>query len=85
VPLLGVDPTGRAAFKVLVRGNLSEALGDEPEIVARVFAALGSPFRVRLLRALLEGPRTGQELQAGLASVRWGSSTTTSRSCWRPG
>lgn len=58
---------GAQPYRMLVRGNLSEAPEDEPEVVARVFAALGSPFRVRLLRALLEGPRTSQELQAELA------------------
>jgi ArsR family transcriptional regulator, arsenate/arsenite/antimonite-responsive transcriptional repressor len=64
---LGSIQLGAEPIKMILRGNLSEVLEDEPEIVARVFAALGSPFRVRLLRALLEGPRTSQELQTELA------------------
>ncbi|HEV8635716.1 MAG TPA: helix-turn-helix domain-containing protein [Chloroflexota bacterium] len=57
---------GERRFMIQHRGNLSEALETEPEVVARVFAALGSPFRVRLLCALLEGPRTSHELQTEL-------------------
>jgi ArsR family transcriptional regulator len=64
---LGSIQLGAEPIKMILRGNLSEVLEDEPEIVARVFAALGSPFRVRLLSALLEGPRTSQELQTELA------------------
>ncbi|MBO0730653.1 MAG: winged helix-turn-helix transcriptional regulator [Acidimicrobiaceae bacterium] len=48
------------------RVQLVEALAADPELVARVFAALGSSFRVLILRALLEGPRTSHELQTML-------------------
>lgn len=54
---------GKQRLKLMQRVSLSEALEAEPESVSRVFAALGSPFRILLLRALLEGPRTSQELQ----------------------
>jgi ArsR family transcriptional regulator, arsenate/arsenite/antimonite-responsive transcriptional repressor len=64
---LGSIQLGGQPLKLLLRGNLSEALEDEAEVVAHVFAALGSPFRVRLLRALLDGPRTSQQLQTELA------------------
>jgi DNA-binding transcriptional ArsR family regulator len=38
----------------------------DPEQVAKVFAGLSSAFRVRLLRALLRGARSSQELQCEL-------------------
>jgi DNA-binding HxlR family transcriptional regulator len=46
--------------------DLSAVADVEPTSVSRVFAALGSPFRILLLRALLDGPRTSQELQGEL-------------------
>jgi DNA-binding transcriptional ArsR family regulator len=49
------------------REHLEDALDADPQLVSRTFAALGSPFRVTILRALLEGPRTSQELQEVLA------------------
>jgi len=57
---------GQQRFRMQHQGTLSEALEADPELVARVFGALASPFRVRLLRALMDGPRTSQELQATL-------------------
>lgn len=51
--------------KVSLRDAI-EILETEPEQIARVYAALGAPFRLHVLRALLEGPRTSQELQATL-------------------
>lgn len=57
---------GKQRFRAQVRVGLSEVLAAEPEAVARVFAALGNPFRVRLIRALLDRPRTSQELQVEL-------------------
>jgi ArsR family transcriptional regulator, arsenate/arsenite/antimonite-responsive transcriptional repressor len=35
----------------------------EPEILAPVLAALGSPLRLVLVKALLQAPRTNQQLQ----------------------
>lgn len=58
--------SGQRRFKIQAREDLSKLLEVEPDSVARVFAALGSPFRILLLRALLQGPRTSQELQAEL-------------------
>jgi DNA-binding transcriptional ArsR family regulator len=57
---------GQRRFRVQQRVDLLDALEADPALVARMFAALGSPFRVRLLRLLLDGPRTSQELQTEL-------------------
>lgn len=46
------------------REDVARAMEVDPESLARVFAAFGSPFRIALLRSLLERPRTSQELQA---------------------
>lgn len=40
--------------------------------MARVLAALSHPFRLRLVRALLHGPRSRQHLQDGLGQVSTG-------------
>lgn len=45
------------------RMTLGEVLSAEPETVARVFAALASPARLAVLRALVGGPRTTQQLR----------------------
>jgi len=58
--------SGQQRFKIQAREDLSKLVEIEPDSVARAFAALGSPFRILLLRALLQGPRTSQELQAEL-------------------
>lgn len=57
---------GQRRFRTQQRVDLLDALEADPALVARMFAALGSPFRVRLLRLLLDGPRTSQELQSEL-------------------
>jgi DNA-binding transcriptional ArsR family regulator len=57
---------GDRRFSFRQRADLADVLEADPEAVARVFAALGSPFRVRLLRLLIEGPQTSQRLQDGL-------------------
>jgi len=57
---------GERTFNFKHRGSFAKALEAEPETVASVFAALGSPFRIRLLRLLLDGPQSSQELQARL-------------------
>ncbi|MBV9450297.1 MAG: helix-turn-helix transcriptional regulator [Streptosporangiaceae bacterium] len=48
------------------RARLSQVLEADPDQVAKVFAALGSPARITVLRALLDGPRTSQQLRAEL-------------------
>jgi DNA-binding HxlR family transcriptional regulator len=45
---------------------LSQVFSAEPEAVTRVFAALASPARIVLLRSLVDGPRTSQQLRAVL-------------------
>lgn len=63
--------TGRGQFgsvpiAIRQRAGLSDVLDTDPDAVARVFAALASPARITVLRALLDGPRTSQELRAEL-------------------
>jgi DNA-binding transcriptional ArsR family regulator len=57
---------GRNRMLIQQRGRLSDILDAEPEPVAKVFAGLASPARIILLRALLQGPRTSQQLRAEL-------------------
>jgi DNA-binding transcriptional ArsR family regulator len=64
--LTGILHTGERRVMLKQEEDLSAVAEVEPASVARVFAALGSPFRILLLRALLQGPRTSQELQAEL-------------------
>ncbi len=45
---------------------LLQLLGSEPEVLAQTFAALGSPLRLTLLRELLSGPKTSQQIQEAL-------------------
>jgi Helix-turn-helix domain len=45
---------------------LLQLLGSEPEIISQTFAALGSSLRLTLLRELLSGPKTSQQLQEAL-------------------
>lgn len=47
--------------------GLLQLLGDEPEMLSRTFAALGSPLRLKLLRELLQGPKTNLQLQEALS------------------
>jgi hypothetical protein len=63
--------SGRARFGgqmlfIQQQGRLADVMSANPERVARVFAALASPARIVLVRALLEGPRTSQELRQEL-------------------
>jgi DNA-binding HxlR family transcriptional regulator len=45
------------------QATLSQVFAAEPEAVTRVFAALASPARIVLLRSLVGGPRTSQQLR----------------------
>jgi hypothetical protein len=74
----GTDPderafeySGRGRFgkhKMMIarRAKLPDVLDVEPDQLAKAFAALASPARVVLVRALLDGPLTSQELRARL-------------------
>jgi ArsR family transcriptional regulator, arsenate/arsenite/antimonite-responsive transcriptional repressor len=73
----GVDVQGSMAYSGWVRAgkvrlrirfeeDLSSALEADPEILSRAFSAMGSPFRILIIRALLAGPRTSHELQEEL-------------------
>jgi DNA-binding transcriptional ArsR family regulator len=46
--------------------GLLQLLEDEPELLAHTFAALGSPLRLIILRELLQGPKTSQQIQEAL-------------------
>lgn len=48
------------------QGRLADVMNANPDRVAKVFAALASPARIILVRALLDGPRTSQELRQEL-------------------
>lgn len=57
---------GGSRFMIRQRVPLSAALDTDPDAAAKVFAALASPARLTVLRALLDGPRTSQQLRAEL-------------------
>ncbi|HEY3873766.1 MAG TPA: winged helix-turn-helix domain-containing protein [Actinocrinis sp.] len=62
----GQGTFGRHKMMIARRAKLPDVLDVEPDQLARVFAALASPARVVLVRALLDGPLTSQELRARL-------------------
>jgi hypothetical protein len=51
---------------VFRRAELDTVLGADPAVVARELAALASPVRLEIVRALLDGPRTSQQLREAL-------------------
>lgn len=57
---------GDGLFRAKHVFQMDQVFDADPEQVAQVFAGLGSAFRVRLVRALLRGPRSSQELQREL-------------------
>jgi DNA-binding transcriptional ArsR family regulator len=57
---------GPNRVRIRVRAGLSDVLQADAEPIAKIFAALASPARVTLLRALLNGPRTSQQLRGDL-------------------
>lgn len=59
----GLLQVGSRRATVRSREDIAEAFEVDAEALARVFAALASPVRIQLLRRVLEGPRTSQELQ----------------------
>lgn len=65
-----VDFAGKP-LKMHSHQPVAAAFSGEPEGVARIFGALGSPHRVLMLRALCDGPKTGQQLEdaAGISST----------------
>jgi ArsR family transcriptional regulator, arsenate/arsenite/antimonite-responsive transcriptional repressor len=50
---------------------LLQLLSGEPELLSQIFAALGNPFRLTVLRELLSGPKTSQQIQeaVGISSA----------------
>lgn len=59
----GLLQVGSHRSTVRSREDIAEAFEVDADALARVFAALASPVRIQLLRRVLEGPRTSQELQ----------------------
>ena len=63
--------SGGTQLKVRSRRPAAAAFSADAETAARIFAALGSPHRLQLLRVLCDGPKTGQQLEdsAGISST----------------
>lgn len=62
----GQGEIGGNRLMVRQRARMSDVLETDPDVAARVFAALASPARITVLRSLLQGPRTSQQLRAEL-------------------
>lgn len=62
----GEGQFGSHPLRVVRGADLQTVLGADPGLVAREFAALASPVRITLLRALLNGPLTSQQLHEEL-------------------
>ena len=63
----GAGKFGPRSVMIRQRAPLSQVMAAEPEAITPVFAALASPVRIILLRALIGGPRTSQQLREVLA------------------
>lgn len=59
----GSGQFGPFRIRIARREQLATLLAAEPELITPVFAALSSPVRIALLRSLIDGPRTSQQLQ----------------------
>lgn len=62
----GQGQIGGERIGIRQRARMSDVLAADPDVAAKVFAALASPARITVLRALLDGPRTSQQLRAEL-------------------
>ncbi|OLE23221.1 MAG: hypothetical protein AUG49_16750 [Catenulispora sp. 13_1_20CM_3_70_7] len=62
----GSGQFGPHAVKLRQRQDLATVFAADPETVAHVFGALASPVRIQLVRALLDGQKTSQELRGVL-------------------
>lgn len=63
VAFSGAGQFGSHRVRIVQRATLSQVLAADPESVTPVFAGLASPARLILLRALVAGSRTSQELR----------------------
>lgn len=59
----GEGQFGSHPLRIFRRESLETVLGADPAVVTREFAALASPVRFTLLRALMDGPLTSQQLR----------------------
>lgn len=59
----GSGQFGARRMAIRQRKTLGEVLSVTPESVAPVFAGLANPARIALLYALIDGPRTSQQLR----------------------
>jgi DNA-binding transcriptional ArsR family regulator len=57
---------GDARMIVNRRRTYGDVVNADPNVAGRVFAALASPARITLLKTLLDGPRTTQQLRGVL-------------------
>lgn len=63
VTYAGDGQFGPGKMAIRQRKTLREVLSVSPESIAPVFGGLASPARIALLYALIDGPRTSQELR----------------------
>jgi DNA-binding HxlR family transcriptional regulator len=66
VAFSGKGQFGAQRVMINQRATLSQVLAADPEGVTRVFAGLASPARLALLRALVHGPCSSQQLREEL-------------------
>jgi DNA-binding transcriptional ArsR family regulator len=59
----GVGQFGPLHVQIYQQEDLETVLSADPGLVTRAFAALASPVRLMLLRVLLAGPATSQQLR----------------------
>jgi len=64
--ITGQGELGGNRIKIRQRARVADVLETDPDVAAKVFAALASPARITVLRSLLAGPRTSQQLRAEL-------------------
>ena len=72
VAYAGVVRFGTMEYDLDVERPVPGLMAAEEEPLTRTLAALASPPRLRLIRALLRGPRSTQELQEALGNVSTG-------------
>jgi Helix-turn-helix domain len=57
---------GAGHLVIVARRTVADVLSTDPGVAGRVFAALASPARITLLKTLLDGPQTTQQLRGVL-------------------
>jgi DNA-binding transcriptional ArsR family regulator len=67
----GAVELGGKRYRVQRSEAVGSVLRSDPDATARIFSAFGNPHRILMLRALCDGPKTGQQLDdsAGISST----------------